>query len=156
MVERGLDREYHAPDPVPLQRRRSGWSLRDRLRLPWLLAGADVIVIDDFQPVIYRIGLEPDVRIIQLWHASGAFKTVGYSRVGKPGGLDPYSPIHKNYTHAIVSSDYDVPFYAEAFGIPEARVVPTGIPRMDRFFDDDARRVGLEAATGPSRRAAGG
>ena len=37
--------------------------------------------------------------------------------------------IHKNYTAAIVSSEFDVPFYAEAFGIPEERVVPTGIPR---------------------------
>jgi CDP-ribitol ribitolphosphotransferase / teichoic acid ribitol-phosphate polymerase len=105
-----------------------------------------VIVIDDYQPIIYRIGVDPGVRIVQLWHASGAFKTVGYSRVGKPGGPDPFSRIHKNYTHAIVSSDLDVPFYAEAFGIPEANVVPTGIPRMDRFFDDDARAAGLAAA----------
>jgi CDP-ribitol ribitolphosphotransferase len=86
------------------------------------------------------------VRIIQLWHAAGAFKTVGYSRVGKPGGPDPYSRVHKNYTHAIVSSDHDVPFYAEAFGIPEARVVPTGIPRMDRFVDRAAAAAGLRAA----------
>ena len=145
MVERGLDREYTLQTLFrsSVAHRRS---LRDRARLPWLLAGAGVIVIDDFQPVIYRIGLEPDLRIVQLWHASGAFKTVGYSRVGKPGGPDPYSTIHKNYTHAIVSSEYDVPFYAEAFGIPEARVFPTGIPRMDRFFNEDARRVGLEAA----------
>ncbi len=56
--------------------------------------------------------------------------------------------MHKNYSHAIVSSDHDVPFYAEAFGIPEARVVPTGIPRMDRYFDEAARAAGLEAAHG--------
>ena len=147
MVERGLDRDYRL---VTLFResvaQRRG--LVDRLRLPWLLASADVIVVDDFQPIIYRIGGDPDVRIIQLWHASGAFKTVGYSRVGKPGGPDPYSRVHKNYTRAIVSSDHDVPFYAEAFGIPEARVVPTGIPRMDRYFDDAARAAGLEAAHG--------
>jgi CDP-ribitol ribitolphosphotransferase len=81
-----------------------------------------------------------------VWHASGAFKTVGYSRVGKPGGPDPFSRVHKNYTHAIVSSDQDVPFYAEAFGIPDERVVPTGIPRMDRFFDGGARAAALAAA----------
>jgi len=95
--------------------------------------------------VIYRLD-DPHVRIVQLWHASGAFKTVGYSRVGKPGGPSPYSRVHKNYTHAIVSSDHDVPFYAEAFGIPEARVVPTGIPRMDRFFDEAKRDAAREAA----------
>ncbi len=96
-----------------------------------------------------RIRRAPDdrqTRIIQLWHASGAFKTVGYSRTGKRGGPDPGSRSHKNYTHAIVKSELDVSFYAEAFGIPEARVVPTGIPRMDRFFDPRARAAGLAAA----------
>ena len=32
----------------------------------------------------------PTVRIIQLWHAAGAFKTVGYSRVGKPDRRRPF------------------------------------------------------------------
>jgi CDP-glycerol glycerophosphotransferase (TagB/SpsB family) len=144
MVERGLDREYELLTlfkPSVTERRR----FLDRVRLPWLLARADVIVIDDYQPVIYRVD-DPDVRIIQLWHAWGAFKTVGYSRVGKPGGPSPFSRIHKNYTHAIVSSDAEVSFYAEAFGIPEARVAPTGIPRMDRFFDPQAREAGRQAA----------
>jgi CDP-ribitol ribitolphosphotransferase / teichoic acid ribitol-phosphate polymerase len=145
MIARGLDRTYALQtlfrESIAHRRR-----LRDRFLLPWLLAGADVIVIDDFQPIIYRIGVDPDVRIVQLWHAAGAFKTVGYSRIGKPGGPDPFSRVHKNYTHAIVSSDHDVPFYAEAFGIPESRVIPTGIPRMDPFFDERARANGLAAA----------
>lgn len=144
MVARGLD---HTNDLLTLFRASitEHRSVRDRFRMPWLLATADVILVDDYIPVIYRLD-DPDLRIIQLWHASGAFKTVGYSRVGKPGGPSPYSRIHKNYTHAIVSSDHDVPFYAEAFGIPESRVVPTGIPRMDRFFDEAARAEGREAA----------
>ena len=145
MVERGLDREYEietlfkasiaAPRP---------W--RDRLRLPRLLARADVILLDDYQPVIYRLEPDPDVRIVQLWHASGAFKTVGYSRIGKRGGPSPYWKRHKNYTHAIVSGQHDVPYYAEAFGIPDERVVPTGIPRMDRFFDEGQRSAGRQKA----------
>ncbi|MDH5244610.1 MAG: CDP-glycerol glycerophosphotransferase family protein [Chloroflexota bacterium] len=144
MIDRGLDRDYRLLKlfrPSITDRR----SLRDRIRMPWLLATADVILIDDYMPVIYGID-DPGVRIIQLWHASGAFKTVGYSRVGKAGGPSPFSRIHKNYSYAIVSSDHDVPFYAEAFGIPESRVVPTGIPRMDRFFDSEARARGREAA----------
>jgi CDP-ribitol ribitolphosphotransferase len=144
MVERGLDGEYDMQTlfkPSIADHR----SFRDRFRMPWLLATADVVLVDDYMPVIYRID-DPDVRIIQLWHASGAFKTVGYSRVGKAGGPSPYSRVHKTYTYAIVSSDHDVPFYAEAFGIPESRVVPTGIPRMDRFFDEDARAAGRAAA----------
>jgi CDP-ribitol ribitolphosphotransferase len=144
MVERGLDREYELrglfKPSIANQR-----SFADRFRLPWLLARADVILVDDYQPIIYELR-DSRVRIVQLWHASGAFKSVGYSRIGKPGGPSPYSRIHKNYTHAIVSSEHDVPFYAEAFGIPESRVVATGIPRMDRFFRASSRVAGREAA----------
>jgi CDP-glycerol glycerophosphotransferase (TagB/SpsB family) len=144
MIERGLDREYTLmtlfKESVASRR-----SLHDRLRMPRLLGAADIVVIDDYQPVVSHLG-DGEVRIIQLWHASGAFKTVGYSRVGKPGGPSPWSRVHRNYTHAIVSSEHDVPFYAEAFGIPESRVIPTGIPRMDRFFDEGLRAAGRAAA----------
>ncbi len=145
MVERGLDREYELVTMLKpgLTER---WAFRDRFRLASALARADVIVLDDSFPPLDWVDLDPDVRIVQLWHAAGAFKTVGYSRAGKPGDLDPFSRFQKDYTAAIVSSDLDVPFYAEAFGIPEARVVPTGIPRMDRFFDPEARAAGSAAA----------
>ena len=143
MVERGLDRTYDLQtlfkQSITVRR-----GFRDRLRLPWLLARADTIVIDDYQPVIAHLSY-PDARIIQLWHAWGAFKTVGYSRVGKPGGLSPYSRVHKNYAVAIVSSASEVAAYAEAFGIPESRVMPTGIPRMDQFWDPARAAASREA-----------
>lgn len=142
MVERGLDRDHDLTvmlKPGLTER----WSFFDRLRLARALASADVIVLDDSFPPLNWTKLSPKVRIIQLWHASGAFKTVGYSRVGLP---DPNVRVHKEYTAAIVSSEFDVPFYAEAFGIPESRVIPTGIPRMDRFFDATAQAEGLAAA----------
>jgi CDP-ribitol ribitolphosphotransferase / teichoic acid ribitol-phosphate polymerase len=145
MVERGLDRDYRLETLFkPGLAAARGW--RDRWRLPRLLATADVILLDDFQPAIYHLEPAPGQRIIQLWHASGAFKTVGYSRVGKPGGPSPFSRRHKNYTHATVSGGHDVPYYAEAFGLPEERVVPTGIPRMDRFFDESQQAAGREQA----------
>lgn len=143
MVERGLDRTYELQtlfkESITVRR-----GFRDRLRLPWMLARADTIVIDDYQPVISHLTY-PDARIIQLWHAWGAFKTVGYSRVGKPGGLSPFSRVHKNYAIAIVSSVSEVAAYAEAFGIPESRVAPTGIPRMDQFWDPARAAASREA-----------
>lgn len=145
MVERGLDRDYELTTIFkPSVTARRSW--RDRWRLPRVLARADVILLDDYQPVIYRLPPDGGQRIIQLWHASGAFKTVGYSRVGKPGGPSPFWRRHKNYTAAIVSGRHDVPFYAEAFGLPEERVVPTGIPRMDRFFDVEQQTARRAAA----------
>ena len=142
MVERGLDQDHDLVvmlKPGLTER----WGTLERLQLARALASADVIVLDDSFPPLNWVNLRPGVRIIQLWHAAGAFKTVGYSRVGLP---DPNVRVHKSYTAAIVSSEFDVPFYAEAFGIPEERVIPTGIPRMDRFFDETSRAEGLAAA----------
>lgn len=145
MVERGLD-ATHRLDTIfkPSVAAHRTW--RDRWRLPRLLAQADVILLDDYQPIIYRLPPAPGQRIVQLWHASGAFKTVGYSRIGKPGGPSPFWRRHKNYTHAIVSGRHDVRHYAEAFGLPEERVIPTGIPRMDRFFDPAHREASIVRA----------
>lgn len=145
MVERRLDRRHQLLTILkPSVRARR--SMVDRLRLAWLLARADVILLDDYQPAIYQLKPHPHVRIIQLWHAWGAFKTVGYSRIGKPGGPNPYSSVHKNYTYATVSSPHVVPFYAEAFGLPEASVIPTGTPRMDEFLDAANQEAGKDRA----------
>jgi CDP-glycerol glycerophosphotransferase (TagB/SpsB family) len=148
MVQRGLDRSCHLAQvhkPLPGHRR----TVRQWLRLAWLLGRADVVLVaGSRERSIYEVEFGPHVRVVQLWHASGAFKTVGYSRIGKPNGPDPWSRIHKCYTHAIVSSAHDVPFYAEAFGIPEERLVPIGIPRMDRFFDPGYRAGALGSVRG--------
>ena len=145
MVERGLDRKFDLRTILrpSLRTRRA---MIDRARLVWLLARARVVLLEDYQPAVYRLEPRIDRRIIQLWHAWGAFKTVGYSRIGKAGGLSPYARAHKNYTYAVVSSEHEVPFYAEAFGLPEERIVPTGTPRMDDFLDRKKQAQRRDAA----------
>jgi CDP-ribitol ribitolphosphotransferase len=145
MIERGLGDEWQIRTLLRRQARPTSW--RQQLVTRWAIARADVILIDGSRiRVVYVLRLDPDVRFIQLWHGSGSFKAVHYSRLGLPNGPDPWSVRHRNYTHVIVLSDEDVPFHAEAFGIPEERVIPTGIPRMDRFFDERTRAAGLAAA----------
>ena len=79
---------------------------------------ADTIVVDDY--IGYLAGTNK--RIIQLWHASGAFKQFASSKL----------PCAK----AIASSEYCRPYYARAFNIAEKDVVATGIPKTDWIFDD--------------------
>lgn len=119
--------------------------LRDMLRLPWLIASAQTVVVDDFYPIIYPFKIRPETRLLQVWHASGAFKKVGWSRVDLPGGPVPGSLTHRNYTDAIVGAETTRANYAEAFGIDVAKVHPLGIPRTDIFFDQD--RIARTAAT---------
>lgn len=154
MLERGLA-DRVAIRTVLRPSVRSARSMVDRARMTWLFARADVIVLDDYQPAVYKLEPHPRVRIIQLWHAWGAFKTVGFSRIGKSGGPSPYSISHRNYTHAIVSSTHEVRFYGEAFCIPDENVIPTGTPRMDQFLDPDEQAAGRTRALKAFPRAAG-
>lgn len=111
-------------------------SLKDMFRIVYYIAKSKYIFVDDFYPVIYPIKLKKSKKLIQLWHAMGAYKTVGYSRMGKPGGPTGYNLTHRNYTGTIVSSESIRKNYAEAFGIDIEKVHALGIPRTDIFFDE--------------------
>lgn len=139
MIKRGIDKKYniHALFKRNISDRRG---ILDKFKLPYLLGKADYIFVDDFHPMIYKVKFRSSQEVIQVWHAVGAFKTVGFSRTGKKGGpfFDSYN--HRSYTKAFVSSATDIPFYAEAFGIKEQNVIPTGVPRTDILFDNKYKK----------------
>ena len=139
MVERGIDKQFkiHFSLKENVNTRRG---FIDKIRTPYLLAAADIIIIDDFNPTVKQCKYKPSVKVIQLWHACGAFKTVGFSRTGKSGGPFVTNNNHRVYTHAIASSSHVARFYAEAFGMTKDMVYPTGVPRTDVFFDENYRR----------------
>lgn len=93
------------------------------------------IVLDEFTPQIHYIDLRPGITLIQLWHACGAFKTFGFTRLGKPFGSPQGTTMHRSYDYVTVSSSFCKKCHSEGFGIPTKNVVPTGIPRTDVFFD---------------------
>ena len=107
----------------------------DKMTFPFLLAKADYIIVDDYHPLLYNVKFSKEQEVVQLWHACGTFKTVGFSRLGKPDAPFIDSRVHRNYTKSYVSSNSDIMYYAEAFGIKEENVIPTGVPRTDIFFD---------------------
>ena len=49
-------------------------------------ATSKVIILDEFTPQIHLIDIKPETKIVQLWHACGAFRTFGFTRLGKPKG----------------------------------------------------------------------
>lgn len=101
----------------------------EKIKLCHEIATSKYIFLDDFYPIIYGLKLRKDTKLIQLWHAMGAFKRVGYSR----GGVKCLT--HRGYTTAIVSSENIRKDYAEAFNMNIDDVKALGIPRTDSFFD---------------------
>lgn len=100
----------------------------------YYLATSKVVLVDDFVKTIYSVPRRSDNYLIQVWHACGAFKTFGFSRLGKPGGQKQGSYAHRNYDYCTVSSKEICKFYAEGFGLSLEKVVATGVPRTDIFF----------------------
>ena len=119
-------------------------SFGDKIRLIYYISTSRYILLDDYYPQIYKYKIKDGVDVIQLWHACGAFKTFGFSRLGKVGGPSPRSKNHRNYTTAIVSSSAIRKHYAEAFGISEERVISTGVPRTDIFFDEEYKNKKID------------
>ncbi|WP_139892151.1 CDP-glycerol glycerophosphotransferase family protein [Bacillus sp. D386] len=109
---------------------------KEMLLLAYNLATSKVIFLDDFYPMIYPLKIRKGAELIQVWHAVGAFKRFGFSRLGMPGGPEPDSQNHRNYTKVIVSSKNVIKHYADGFRIDESKVIATGIPRTDLFFDE--------------------
>lgn len=139
MVELGLDKQYDIrfiyKESVRVHR-----SIKDKLLFVFCLATSDYIFLDDYQPEIYKVDYDSDVKIIQLWHACGAFKTVGFERIKAKGAPAFNTRIHKCYTHVPVSSDLVANHYSEAFALDKSRFYPVGVPRTDIFFDEDYKR----------------
>lgn len=98
-------------------------------------AQARVIILEDFYPQLHSIHKRPETKIVQLWHACGAFKAFGYTCLGKPGMAPQSSMNHRNYDLVPVSSPCLVDIYAEAFAVNPDNVKPLGVPRTDVLFD---------------------
>lgn len=98
------------------------------------------ILIDDFQPLVYVLKFSPEQKLIQLWHAMGAFKKFGYSRESAVKN----SLTHKNYSLVTVSSEDVRNCYAEAFSIDKSKVLPLGVARTDMLFSE-SRKVEVQS-----------
>lgn len=99
------------------------------------MATSKIIIIDDFFPLVYPLKVRKNAKLVQVWHAVGAFKTVGFSRLNKPGGPNKNSITHRNYTDIIISSSEIEKNYIEAFHATKDKIHSLGTPRTDMFFD---------------------
>ena len=104
------------------------------------LSRSKVVVLDGYCILASVLNHKKDLHIIQIWHALGAFKKFGKSILDKAGGKSSATAsafkMHRNYELVAASGDKCVPHFAEAFGQPEDKFIPIGIPRMDYLTDE--------------------
>lgn len=88
-----------------------------------------LVIIDYNNFVVSRFPHRDTVKVLQVWHATGALK--------KFGNAVPRAYKIKNYDYAIVNSAFFKPIFGQAFDLQEDRIIVTGIPNNDQNFDTD-------------------
>ena len=142
MIERTLDREYKL-----LYSFRSSVAEKQSLK-SWLtflnkLSKSTMIFMDDHAPVMNWLDIHSKTKIIQLWHGGAGFKSSGYSRWGNKGCPSPYC-CHRQYDYGISGSKNISHFFSEVWGINTEQVLPTGMPRIDQYLNEDYRKTKTE------------
>lgn len=101
----------------------------------WYINQSAVVIINDNNYVISNFKRK-GVQVIQVWHATGAIKKFGNC-------LEREYKI-ENYDYVIANSEYWIKPYSEAFGVAEQQVVVTGMPRVDKLFDEEKKRCSID------------
>ncbi len=92
-----------------------------------------VFLNDNFMPLGY-LNFRKEAKIVQLWHAEGAFKKFGLD-IEQPEAVRRRElAANRKLTHVICSSEGVKEIYAGAFGVEKERVLPLGSPRADALL----------------------
>ncbi len=112
-------------------------SFKEFAKLYYDIATSKYVILEDYYRPLYKLKTRRGTDVIQTWHAAGAFKKFGHSAVGyRESNTEEFeNQAHGSYTKAAVTSKEIIPYYAEAFNIPEENVYSVGLPRTDVFFD---------------------
>ncbi|GFH42247.1 teichoic acid biosynthesis protein B [Lactococcus hodotermopsidis] len=86
-----------------------------------------LVLLDFNNFVVSKFKRKNGVKVLQLWHASGAIKKFG-NTVTRDYQI-------KNYDYTIVNSEFFVAPFAQAFNIKKENVKITGIPETDKLFN---------------------
>lgn len=138
LVEMGLDKQYNIVFDFKPNIKKTYGPFK-MIRFIYRLASSDIILLDDYYPEFYKVDFDEKVKVVQVWHACGAFKALGLERMDKIGAPPINTRVHKCYTHVLVSSEHSAYHHQEAFGIGMDKFYPIGVPRTDIFFDREYR-----------------
>lgn len=115
--------------------------LKNSVRALHDISRVEVVFLSDASDLVSCIKLRPETRVVQLWHACGAFKKWGMSTAElKFGGSKKdllKHPFYKNLSLVAVSSPEVAWAYEEAMVLQDTPEIikPLGVSRTDVFFD---------------------
>ena len=118
--------------------RRNNGGILSFNRMIYDFTTSEVILLEDYFRYTSFVRLKKEQELCQLWHACGAYKKFGYSRLNGNENIKIHQG-YKKYTKVITSAEAIRENYAEAFGISIEKIKATGVPRTDIFFDEQCK-----------------
>ena len=98
-----------------------------------IICKSKVVVTDDYFLPLRKYGKIKGQKVVQIWHAPGAFKKFGLDGTSLFPAVDGL--YHKDYDLVVVSAEEIRDVYAGAFGVDRENVKALGFPRSDAFYD---------------------
>jgi CDP-ribitol ribitolphosphotransferase len=112
------------------------------------LATSEACVVESYVISVSILRHKKSLKIVQIWHAIGAIKAFGHSALGKAEGsskrIARLMNMHQGYGYVTAGSEATVPLFAAAFDVPEERVLPIGMPRIDYLLNESVQLKNTE------------
>lgn len=109
------------------------------LEAMYYLATSKVCVTESYCVPISFLKHKKELKILQIWHASGAVKKFGYQALdteeGKSKEIAELMCMHKNYDYVIAPSEVTKNIFSEAFNIEKEKIAKLGLPRLQYITD---------------------
>lgn len=111
------------------------------LKCMYHIATAKICILDSYSIPISILKHKKDLKIIQIWHASGAIKKFGHQSLNKKEGrgieIAKIMKMHKNYSYVMAPSKMTGNFYSEAFQIDKGNIFINCLPRIDYLINQE-------------------
>ncbi|MFM2411832.1 MAG: hypothetical protein RLZZ587_165, partial [Actinomycetota bacterium] len=113
------------------------------------VATSRAVVIDTYNIVVSVFRHKESLRIVQIWHALGAFKAFGLMALDTAEGssrqIASVMRMHRNYTYVTAASEATSATFQKCFGVSPAQMLIAGSPRVD-YLTDHERQAELRKA----------
>ncbi|MEC2160911.1 CDP-glycerol glycerophosphotransferase family protein [Virgibacillus halodenitrificans] len=108
------------------------------------LATSTTIMVDTYYGFLNVTRFRNGARCIQLWHAAGALKQFGLQDPSiaerSERAKNRFQNVYSRFDYTVVGSDEMAATFKHSFGLTEDRIVRTGVPRTDIFFDEQEKQ----------------
>ncbi|MFZ3578966.1 CDP-glycerol glycerophosphotransferase family protein [Virgibacillus sp. DJP39] len=108
------------------------------------LATATTILVDNYFGFLAVTNFKPGTTCIQLWHAVGALKQFGLSDTSSKTRSERskarFRKVYSRFHFVAVGSEKMAAIFLNSFEITDDRILRTGIPRTDVFYDNKEKQ----------------